>query len=61
MQLGAAWSALYRIDGEIKHLLSINRVTPTSRQHARRGGTREERDGGHLTYRDERPEAVNRR
>jgi hypothetical protein len=61
MQLGAAWSALYRIDGEIKHLLPINRVAPTSRQHRRRGKTQEEQDGGHLTYRDERPEAVKRR
>jgi hypothetical protein len=51
MQLAAAYSALYRLDGEIGHLPTSN---PMSRQHTRRGKTREEQDEQHLTNRNER-------
>jgi hypothetical protein len=60
MQLAATYSALYRLDGEIEHLPTSN---PIIRQHTRRGMTREDQDGRHLTYRNERrvSEAVKRR
>jgi hypothetical protein len=60
MQLAAAYSALYRLDGEIGHLPTSN---PMSRQHTRRGKTREEQDGWHFTNRNERriSEAMKRR
>jgi hypothetical protein len=50
MQLAAACSALYRLDGEIEHLSTSN---PMSSQHTRRGKNREEHDERHLTYRNE--------
>jgi hypothetical protein len=60
MQLAATYSALYRLDGQIGHLPTSN---PMIRQHTRRGKRREEQDGRHLTYRNERrvSEAVKRR